>query len=428
MYVRRVVLKDVRAFEKADLDLAPTEVYPGWAVVTGDNGSGKTALLRAISLGLLGPDQTRDLVPDLRGWTRAGGESAEISVEVLPNHEYDRTSAGGYPAKSTFWAEVGVEQQHGRWALSSIDIFRKKRKGAANGPWNSTPGWLAVAYGPFRRLYGSSPDAQRLMVLPGRTPNFGTLFREDATLSEAEEWIKNLHYRRLEGKNEEKRTLESALRLLNNDFLKYGVTVEDVTSEGVWLKDAAGQKIRLSDMSEGFRSALAMLIDIFRHMVIAYGPDIVRSDDEEQHCYVDRPGFVMIDEIDAHLHPDWQREIGFWLKSHFPKVQFLVTTHSPLVCQAADEGRIYHLPAPGTDQPFRLSDPDFDAVVAGRADEILLTPAFGLRNTRSPRAVRALKRHADLKAKQRSSTLSASEQEEIGQLSMFAELAAESVE
>lgn len=428
MYVRRVVLSDVRGFEKADLDLAPDEVYPGWAVVTGDNGSGKTALLRAISLGLLGPDQTRDLVPDLSGWTRAGGKSAEISVEVLPNHEFDRTIKGGYPAKTTFWAEVGVEERHDRWALSPTDIFRKKRKGASNGPWSSTPGWLAVAYGPFRRLYGSSPDAQRLMVLPGRTPNFGTLFREDATLSEAEEWIKNLHYRRLEGKDDETRTLTSALRLLNNDFLRYGVRVEEVNSEGVWLKDAAGQRIRLSDMSEGYRSALAMLIDIFRHMVIAYGPDIVRSDDEERSWYVDRPAFVMIDEVDAHLHPDWQREIGFWLKLHFPKVQFLVTTHSPLVCQAADGGRVYHLPAPGTGEPFRLSETDFNTVVAGRADEILLTPAFGLRNTRSPRAVHALKRHAELKAKQRSSMLTTPEQEEIVQLSMFADAAADSDE
>jgi predicted ATPase len=49
----------------------------------------------------------------------------------------------------------------------------------------------------------------------------------------------------------------------------------------------------------------------------------------------DRSGVELIDEVDAHLHPEWQREVGFWLKRHFPKIQFLVTTHSPSICQAA---------------------------------------------------------------------------------------------
>ena len=47
-------------------------------------------------------------------------------------------------------------------------------------------------------------------------------------------------------------------------------------------------------------------------------------------------GVILIDEIDAHLHPAWQKRIGFWLKAHFPNIQFIVTTHSPFICQAAD--------------------------------------------------------------------------------------------
>ena len=52
---------------------------------------------------------------------------------------------------------------------------------------------------------------------------------------------------------------------------------------------------------------------------------------------VARIGVAPIDEIDAHLHPAWQREIGFWLKQCFPKGQFIVTSHNPMICQAADQ-------------------------------------------------------------------------------------------
>jgi hypothetical protein len=199
MFLRRVVLQHIKGFEYANLDLSPdgdADHYCGWAVITGDNGSGKTALLRAISLALLGPEQSRGLVPDLRGWVTEGKQRGTISVEVRPDHDHDRTAKGGYPVQGTFWAEVEVVSDGTTWNVVPADVYRQKKEGAANGPWSlSTPGWFALGYGPFRRLYGSSPDAQRLMVIPGRIPRFATLFKEDATLGEAEEWLKELHFK-----------------------------------------------------------------------------------------------------------------------------------------------------------------------------------------------------------------------------------------
>ena len=175
----------------------------------------------------------------------------------------------------------------------------------------------------------------------------------------------------------------------------------------------------LTDMSEGYRAAIAMLIDIFRHMVGVYGAEIVRTDSHGRKI-VDRPGVVLIDEIDAHLHPQWQREIGFWLQRHFPAVQFIVTTHSPLVCAAATGGRVYHLPQLGDGEPFRLTPEDYARVVSGKPDEILLTPAFGLEQTRSPRAVEARTRHARLMSKRiAKQPLTHFEESELEQLSIF---------
>ncbi len=422
MYIKRVILKNIKGFENAELDFRPEGAdFPGWAVVTGDNGSGKTALLRAIALAVLGPDQSRGLVQDLRGWVTEGEESGTISVEIKPHHEYDRTLKGGTPVRGTLWAEVAISQQGPTWEMSSADPFRRKKRGAANGPWpQSTSGWFALGYGPFRRLYGSSPDAQRLMVIPGRIPHFATLFKEDATLSECEEWVKQLQYRRLEAREAERVVLDRLLELLNDDFLRQGISIHSVDSEGIWLLDSAGRRMPLTDMSEGYRAALAMLIDIFRHMVEVYGAQdlVIKSNGANA---IHRPGLVLIDEVDAHLHPAWQREIGFWLKRHFPLVQFIVTTHSPLVCQAADGGRIYHMPQPGQGEPFQIHADQFDRIIAGKPDEILLTPAFGLAHTRSPRAVKARERHALLVSKQLSTGgLDEDEAKELKQLELFA--------
>ncbi len=123
---------------------------------------------------------------------------------------------------------------------------------------------------------------------------------------------------------------------------------------------------------------------------------------------------------DAHLHPEWQREIGFWLKHHFPKIQFLVTTHSPLVCQAADPMGLFVLPEPGSmDRARQLSPDEHRRIIAARPETILLTKAFGLTNTRSDLAVAQRKVHASLSAKQRGGgTMSGAEQRELKQASL----------
>jgi hypothetical protein len=141
----------------------------------------------------------------------------------------------------------------------------------------------------------------------------------------------------------------------------------------------------------------------------------------EGRLVIQRSGVVLIDEIDAHLHPEWQREIGFWLKRHFPNIQFIVTTHSPIICQAADENGLFVLPEPGSGgTPRPLTNAEYQTVIAARPDTILLTSAFGLQNTRSPRAVEARATLAMLNSRKRAGTkLTPDQEREIQTLMPF---------
>lgn len=90
--------------------------------------------------------------------------------------------------------------------------------------------------------------------------------------------------------------------------------------------DAAKEKRRfaLNEMSDGYKNTLSMIGDIAYRMAVL-NPQLGERILEET------SGIVLIDEIDLHLHPEWQQTILQDLQSIFPKVQFLVTSHAPAV-------------------------------------------------------------------------------------------------
>src|SRR4051812_44074240 len=111
MYIERISLLNIKGFQEAELNFCPTgDAHAGWCVITGDNGAGKTALLRAIAVAVLGPDQSRLLIQEqLQGWTTVGAEHGTVSVELRPDHELDKTLKGGAPA-GTVWAEIEISE------------------------------------------------------------------------------------------------------------------------------------------------------------------------------------------------------------------------------------------------------------------------------------------------------------------------------
>jgi len=93
--------------------------------------------------------------------------------------------------------------------------------------------------------------------------------------------------------------------------------------------DGMTRTLRLSELSDGFRVTLGLVMDLARRMaqanssLSAGGHHIVNP--------LDLPAIVLIDEVDLHLHPKWQQIILTDLMRTFSSVQFIVTTHSPQV-------------------------------------------------------------------------------------------------
>lgn len=134
---------------------------------------------------------------------------------------------------------------------------------------------------------------------------------------------------------------------------------------------------------------------------------------------VRRSGVVLIDEVDAHLHPSWQATVGGWFTARFPAVQFIVSAHSPLVCRAIGEtGRVFRLraAAEGGDQVEALTGVDRDILWLGGLEHALESAAFQLDVGMSPEGLASLERYRALRVAGRDRDLTEAERAELQRL------------
>jgi predicted ATP-dependent endonuclease of OLD family len=440
MHVKSVVLENLKGFKKLEFDFGRDSsahpAYAGWTVFVGGNASGKSTLLKGIALALMGPGHGRRLMETTQGWIRDEERNARVEIDIEWDQDHDRFTKGGNLPKEHLSAGVRWNLDGKETSSPTFRAFERRNpngtriKSAERGLWSeNAEGWFSAGYGPMRRLSGSSSESIRFSVQNDIVSRFVTLFREDAALSESEAWLKTNRSRHLEsGDSSIKRLLDGVSELLSDDLLPHSMRIDEITVDHVWVKDRQKVRLPMRDISDGCRSIYATVLDLVHGMYEVYGVDGLFGKDQQRRTVVNRPGVVLIDEIEAHLHPSWQREIPEWLKTHFPLVQFLVTTHSPLVAQAADPNGIFVLPSP-TDtsrEPRRLDKPEADKIRLGCAEKTLLGAAFGLKSVRSAWAVQQIERWKRLNAKKRADVpLSSSEKKRHEELQRQMELAFE---
>lgn len=413
MHLRKVNLENIRSVRRFEMNFP----YPaGWHVLIGDNGSGKSSIIRSIAAALIGPEQIAAVLPNWEEWLTKSEDAGSIDLELLPDWAVDK---------------IGRRQPTKNKSIKNTLTFKRREKGVqmqsnantksmapTNYNWGNNGGWFSVAYGPFRRFTGGDNRWSKVYYSSPKAGAHLSVFGEDVALTEALDWLKELDRKRLKEKedfstgsslNEPDSPYQSKSDLLfhnlkafinRSGLLPHNAFFDRVDVEGnILFVDGKGNAIKVTDMSDGYRSVLSMTFELIRQMVLTYGAEKVFSNNgETESIYL--PGVVLIDEVDAHLHPTWQTRIGQWFTRYFPNIQFIVTTHSPLICRAADKGTIWRLAAPGSEQVSgEITGTEKDKLVKGNILDAYGTEVFGSSPVRSAEGSAELERLGQLNMK-----------------------------
>ena len=286
----------------------------------------------------------KDLAVDCRGadgeikqWTVLLGENNTGKTNVL------RALAQLAPAKMNFKREADSEFKDWYVPLGLFEGFFSKVSSQVGGrEWGYDPKGEGYSEEPVDLHiygYGVSRYPARTALSEREGNPTETLFNSNARLSDFQEWLLQLDYSQKSGSEKSQKRLEKMHDLVRSDLFP-GVTdfsfKKDGDNEHVVVVFSAGKDgdVRFEELGFGYQTTLTWLADFCKRMFELY-PDAENPLHEE--------AVVLVDEIDLHLHPKWQRDLVPTLSKIFPNVQFIVTTHSPHVLQSMEDVNLYVL-------------------------------------------------------------------------------------
>ncbi len=360
-------LKEIRLKNIGPFDDLEIELRPNWNLLLGDNGVGKSNILKAIALATCG----RDIQSCAERLLKANRNKGEITL---------KTSGGETYSTELFRTSSGVEVK-----------TRPARPLEAEG-------WLAIGFPPIRFLTWRESKGARIDTNKKR-PTHDDLTplitdAPDHRLDELKQWIINLDYR-IAKANHERRDFFIKLRdtffsVIATLTGKLEVKYKEIDPESwriIVLTDDG--EIPIEALSQGTASLIGWIGVTIQRLFDVY---------ERVDNPLDEQAIVLIDEIDAHMHPRWQQEIVPALSKIFPNIQFIATTHSPLVASGIAIEQVFRL-ARNVDGAVDLLDIPSDMTM-GRADQVLTGRLFGLDTTLDKETRRLSARYHDLLGKQ----------------------------
>ncbi len=347
MRINSIEIQNFKAFEDASFSFDPH-----FTVLIGDNGTGKTSLLDALSfalgtfiLGINGAETRRPLKESEKRRIIVSPESYEIQLPFSIRVEQVLDKEIYMWCRSTNKAAGGATSY--KEATTLINAAKKITEDIRNGLQTSLP---LIAYYGTERLSNEKLQRTAYAKESSRLDGYYSALDPRSFQQKFLLWYK---------------TYEDSILKFKKDKALYNAFVETITTmipEWVDCKfswetnDLMGQIsesewVSYSTLSSGYQNIIRLSADI-AYRAIKLNPHLGRD------AVKKTSGVVLIDELDMHLHPKWQKGIISSLKKCFPLVQFIVTTHSPFVIQSAKANEVINLERELVEDPSMKSIED----------------------------------------------------------------------
>ncbi|HEX7819561.1 MAG TPA: ATP-binding protein [Sphingobium sp.] len=347
-------IRDLRSIRELTLSFEADAVGRKWTYLLGENGTGKSSVLRSLALSFAGSEAAAELVGTPDEWIRLGSDTAQIEIDFATARGEERRACLNF-TRGMSALDFAVQN---RTDLEQIDAAIAKAE----------RNYFVVGYGVTRRpqssRHGFSETSSGFRSARARA--IATLFNPESALISLEQWAMDLEYRR--GKT----GLAAVRKAL--DSLLPEVRFEGIDREQRRLMFRTRDGILpLGALSDGYQAMAAWCGDLLWQITETF---------DDYKDPLSARGVLLVDEVDIHLHPLWQRRLVSFLNGMLPNVQIVATTHSPLTVHQAGDHELYVL----------RRDNDAGAVLhayEGAPNRLLLpqlleSPLFGLSSLDSP--------------------------------------------
>jgi len=345
VYIEKIELKNYKCFDYLKIDLSQelkTDKEP-WLVFLGENGVGKSSLIKAVALALMGQEYLDSLDIGASKILKYGKWSGYIKV---------------YGSKKGELFEVKFNKDS-LYLVSNI----------------KNPPCYLLGYGSTRLLPKGNiiPETDVTYI---KTKN---LFDYSVSLADAKYWLLNIPSKMF---NQVALSLKDLLLLEQDDIIKRSKRNNTLNINYSKTKS----KIDIDELSDGYKSIFAITVDIIQTL------------SKDNLAFETAEAIVLIDEIGTHLHPRWKMEVVNRLRKTFPKIQFIVTTHEPLCLRGLEKNEVLVLKR--NEEGKVISINDLPNPSEFRVDQLLTSEYFGLNSTLDFETEKKFKEYYALLAKE----------------------------
>lgn len=344
MRINNIQLKNFRGFEEREFQLNPQ-----FNVLIGDNGTGKTAVLDALAVSvgsyLLGIAQAKTISIYKNDVRRKDiGDSLEPQLPVIISTE------GEIDGQKIQWQRCKMNLE-GRTTVKEAQTLREIAKKHTQQVSQGEPVILPViSYHGTGRLWREK--RQTINTRP-KTSRMSGYFNSLEPVSSSQvflEWFKTMEIASLQKKIDTTRVAVVKKAIVNCIPDLETVFFDVIEDALVCVKKENDDTFSLHYdlLSDGFKNMIGMVADI-AYRCVTLNPHLNELALEKTQ------GIVLIDEIDLHLHPKWQKRVVNDLKKIFPGVQFITSTHSPFIVQSLQSDEVINLDKATDSDFFRKS-------------------------------------------------------------------------